>query len=164
MAAEFGHIRVVPDGLLCGCGSQGCWEQYASGRALVRYAKQRANATPENAEILLGARRRHGRGHRGQAHQRRPPGRATRSPIDSFRELARWAGAGLADLASLFDPSAFIVGGGVSDEGELVLDPIRKSFRRWLIGGQWRPHAQVLAAQLGGKAGLVGAADLARQG
>src|SRR6478736_6817537 len=84
--------------------------------------------------------------------------------VDSFRELARWAGAGLADLASLFDPSAFIVGGGVSDEGELVLDPIRKSFRRWLIGGEWRPHAQVLAAQLGGKAGLVGAADLARQG
>ena len=54
VAAEFGHIRMVPDGLLCGCGSQGCWEQYASGRALVRYAKQRANATPENAEILLG--------------------------------------------------------------------------------------------------------------
>lgn len=45
-----------------------------------------------------------------------------------------------------------------------MLDPIRKSFRRWLIGGEWRPHAQVLAAQLGGKAGLVGAADLARQG
>lgn len=54
VAAEFGHIRMVPDGLLCGCGSQGCWEQYASGRALVRYAKQRANATPEAAEVLLG--------------------------------------------------------------------------------------------------------------
>ncbi|CAM5646047.1 N-acetylmannosamine kinase [Streptomyces tendae] len=53
VAAEFGHIRMVPDGLLCGCGSQGCWEQYASGRALVRYAKQRANATPERAEVLL---------------------------------------------------------------------------------------------------------------
>ncbi|MBR7674095.1 ROK family protein, partial [Streptomyces daliensis] len=84
--------------------------------------------------------------------------------IDSFRELARWAGAGLADLASLFDPGAFIVGGGVSDEGDLVLDPIRKSYRRWLVGSRWRPHAEVLAAQLGGKAGMVGVADLARQG
>ncbi|WP_030994524.1 ROK family glucokinase [Streptomyces sp. NRRL F-5630] len=163
VAAEFGHIRVVPDGLLCGCGSQGCWEQYASGRALVRYAKQRAHATPENAEILLGF----GDGtpdgiegkHISQAARQGDP-----VAIDSFRELARWAGAGLADLASLFDPSAFIVGGGVSDEGDLVLDPIRRSFRRWLIGGAWRPHAQVLAAQLGNKAGLVGAADLARQG
>ncbi|MEU6850757.1 ROK family glucokinase [Actinacidiphila alni] len=163
VAAEFGHIRVVPDGLLCGCGSQGCWEQYASGRALVRYAKQRANATPENAEVLLAL----GDGTVDGIEGRHISAAARQGdPVatDSFRELARWAGAGLADLASLFDPSAFIVGGGVSDEGELVLDPIRKSFRRWLIGGEWRPHAQVLAAQLGGKAGLVGAADLARQG
>jgi glucokinase len=163
VAGEFGHIRMVPDGLLCGCGSQGCWEQYASGRALVRYAKQRAVAQPENAELLLSL----GDGtpagieghHISQAARGGDP-----VAIDSFRELARWAGAGLADLASLFDPSAFIVGGGVSDEGELVLDPIRKSFRRWLVGSQYRPHAQVLAARLGGKAGLVGAADLARQG
>ncbi|MFF3456228.1 ROK family glucokinase [Streptomyces sp. NPDC002730] len=163
VAAEFGHIRVVPDGLLCGCGSQGCWEQYASGRALVRYAKQRANATPENAEVLLGLGDGTVEGIEGK-HVSAAARQGDPVAIDSFRELARWAGAGLADLASLFDPSAFIVGGGVSDEGELVLDPIRKSFRRWLIGGKWRPHAQVLAAQLGGKAGLVGAADLARQG
>jgi glucokinase len=163
VAGEFGHVRMVPDGLLCGCGSQGCWEQYASGRALVRYARQRAAATPENAELLLSL----GDG-TPEAIEGKHVSEAARGgdavAVDSFRELARWAGAGLADLASLFDPSAFIVGGGVSDEGELVLDPIRKSFRRWLVGGQYRPHAQVLAAQLGGKAGLVGAADLARQG
>ncbi|WP_329179703.1 MULTISPECIES: ROK family glucokinase [unclassified Streptomyces] len=163
VAAEFGHIRVVPDGLLCGCGSQGCWEQYASGRALVRYAKQRANATPENAETLLALGDGTVEGIEGR-HISAAARQGDPVAVDSFRELARWAGAGLADLASLFDPSAFIVGGGVSDEGELVLDPIRKSFRRWLIGGEWRPHAQVLAARLGGKAGLVGAADLARQG
>ncbi|OII61478.1 MULTISPECIES: ROK family glucokinase [unclassified Streptomyces] len=163
VAAEFGHIRVVPDGLLCGCGSQGCWEQYASGRALVRYARQRANATPENAAILLGLGDGTPEGIQGK-HISDAARQGCPVAVDSFRELARWAGAGLADLASLFDPSAFIVGGGVSDEGELVLDPIRKSFRRWLVGGNYRPQAQVLAAQLGGKAGLVGAADLARQG
>ncbi|MFH8406124.1 ROK family glucokinase [Streptomyces sp. NPDC018019] len=163
VAAEFGHIRVVPDGLLCGCGSQGCWEQYASGRALLRYARQRAFATPENAKVLLSLGDGTSQGIEGR-HISEAARQGDPVAIDSFRELARWAGAGLADLASLFDPSAFIVGGGVSDEGELVLDPIRKSFRRWLVGNQWRPHAQVLAAQLGGKAGLVGAADLARQG
>jgi glucokinase len=162
-AAEFGHIRVVPDGLLCGCGSQGCWEQYASGRALVRYARQRAKATPENARRLLGLGDGTAAGIEGR-HISAAARDGDPVAIDSFRELARWAGAGLADLASLFDPSAFIVGGGVSDEGELVLGPIRKSFRRWLVGAEWRPHAQVLAAQLGGEAGLVGAADLARQG
>ncbi|MDR3036520.1 MAG: ROK family glucokinase [Kitasatospora sp.] len=163
VAAEFGHIRVVPDGLLCGCGSQGCWEQYASGRALVRYAQQRAAATPENAELLLALGDGTPQGIQGR-HVSEAARREDPVAVDSFRELARWAGAGLADLASLFDPSAFIVGGGVSDEGDLVLDPIRKSFRRWLVGSQWRPHAQVLAARLGGRAGLVGAADLARQG
>jgi glucokinase len=163
VAGEFGHIRVVPDGLLCGCGSQGCWEQYASGRALVRYARQRATATPDAAGVLLGLGDGTPEGidgkHVSQAARQGDP-----VAIDSFRELARWAGAGLADLASLFDPSAFIVGGGVSDEGDLVLEPIRKSFRRWLVGSRYRPHAQVVAARLGSRAGLVGAADLARQG
>ncbi|MFI5939689.1 ROK family glucokinase [Streptomyces uncialis] len=163
VAAEFGHIRVVPDGLLCGCGSQGCWEQYASGRALVRYARQRARATPERAGVLLGLGDGTVDGIEGK-HISAAARAGDPVAVDSFRELARWAGAGLADLASLFDPSAFIVGGGVSDEGDLVLDPIRKSFRRWLVGSHWRPHAQVLAARLGNKAGLVGAADLARQG
>ena len=162
VAAEFGHIRMVPDGLLCGCGSQGCWEQYASGRALVRYAKQRANATPENAEILLSLGDGSPDGIEGK-HISMAARQGDPVAVDSYRELARWAGAGLADLASLFDPSAFIVGGGLSDEGELVLDPIRKSYKRWLVGGNWRPVADVIAARLGNEAGLVGAADLARE-
>ncbi|WP_103501724.1 ROK family glucokinase [Streptomyces sp. SM14] len=163
IAGEFGHIRIVPDGLLCGCGSQGCWEQYASGRALVRYARQRASASPDAAAVLLSLGDGTPEGIDGR-HVSAAARQGDPVAIDSFRELARWAGAGLADLASLFDPAAFIVGGGVSDEGDLVLEPIRKSFRRWLVGSRYRPHAQVLAAQLGGRAGLVGAADLARQG
>jgi glucokinase len=162
VAAEFGHIRVVPDGLLCGCGSQGCWEQYASGSALVRYARQRAKATPESAELLLSLGDGTPEGIEGK-HISTAARKGDPVAVDSFRELARWAGSGLADLASLFDPSAFIVGGGLSDEGELLLDPIRKSYRRWLVGGNWRPEAEVIAAQLGNKAGLVGAADLARE-
>lgn len=98
VAAEFGHIRVVPDGLLCGCGSQGCWEQYASGRALVRYAKQRAKATPENATILLGLGDGTPEGIEGK-HISQAARQGCPVAVDAFRELARWAGAGLADLA-----------------------------------------------------------------
>ena len=163
IAGEFGHIRMVPDGLLCGCGNQGCWEQYASGSALVRYAQQRATATPERAVALLALGDGTPEGISGK-HISEAARQGDRVATDAFRELARWAGAGLADLASLFDPGAFIVGGGVSDEGELVLGPIRKSYRRQLVGSRWRPHAEVLAAQLGGGAGMVGVADLARQG
>jgi glucokinase len=162
VAAEFGHMRMVPDGLLCGCGKQGCWEQYASGRALVRYARQRASATPANAELLLSLGDGTPEGIEGK-HISTAARQGDRVSVDSYRELARWVGAGLADLASLFDPEAFIIGGGLSDEGELLLEPVRKSYRRWLVGGGWRPVAEVNAATLGGKAGLVGAADLARQ-
>ncbi|MEU1692929.1 ROK family glucokinase, partial [Streptomyces hirsutus] len=147
VAAEFGHIRMVPDGLLCGCGSQGCWEQYASGRALVRYATQRANATPENAETLLALGDGTPEGIEGK-HVSMAARQGDPVAVDSYRELARWVGAGLADLASLFDPSAFIVGGGLSDEGELLLDPIRKSYKRWLVGGADR------VSVLGGKISL----------
>lgn len=89
VAAEFGHIRVVPDGLLCGCGSQGCWEQYASGRALVRYAKQRANATPENAAVLLGLGDGSVDGIEGK-HISEAARQGDPVAVDSFRELARW--------------------------------------------------------------------------
>ncbi|NYV78986.1 ROK family glucokinase, partial [Streptomyces sp. UH6] len=156
VAAEFGHMRMVPDGLLCGCGKQGCWEQYASGRALVRYARQRASATPANAELLLSLGDGTPEGIEGK-HISTAARQGDRVSVDSYRELARWVGAGLADLASLFDPEAFIIGGGLSDEGELLLEPVRKSYRRWLVGGGWRPVAEVNAATLGGKAGLVGA-------
>ncbi len=129
-------------------------------RARPRPLRQAAGQRhPENAEILLALGNGTPDGIEGKhisvaAHQGNPVA------VDSYRELARWAGARLADLASLFDPSAFIVGGGLSDEGELVLDTIRKSYKRWLVGGNWRPVAEVIAAQLGNEAGLVGAADL----
>ena len=163
VAGEFGHIRVVPDGLQCRCGRQGCWEQYASGSALVRYARQRVAADPENAVRLLRLGDGTPEGVEGQ-HVSKAAQEGDPVAIDSIGELARWAGVGLADLTSLFDPSAFIIGGGVSDAGDVVLEPIRESYRRWLVQARHRPHAQVLAAQLGGRAGLVGAADLARQG
>lgn len=93
VAAEFGHIRVVPDGLLCGCGNQGCWEQYASGRALLRYARQRAFATPENAQILLSLGDGTSEGIQGR-HVSEAARQGDPVAIDSFRELARWAAPG----------------------------------------------------------------------
>ena len=68
------------------------------------------------------------------------------------------------DLAAMLDPGLFVIGGGVADAGDLLLDPARATFGRHLTGGTHRPHAEVRLALLGNEAGLVGAADLARQG
>jgi glucokinase len=79
-----------------------------------------------------------------------------------FEDVGRWLGVGLANLAASFDPGLFIIGGGVSEAGELLLGPAREAFRRQLTGRGFRPEARVVRAQLGNEAGLIGAADLAR--
>ena len=93
---------------------------------------------------------------------RRPPGRATRSRRRPSTQLGHWLGQGLADLAAVLDPECFVLGGGVSEAGALVLDPTIASFEQLLTGRGRRPTAQVVLAQLGNDAGMVGAADLAR--
>jgi glucokinase len=83
--------------------------------------------------------------------------------IELFEEVGRWLGIGLANLAAAFDPGGFVIGGGVSEAGELLIGPAREAYRRQLTGRGFRPEARVLLAQLGNEAGLIGAADLARE-
>jgi glucokinase len=162
LGAEFGHYRVVPDGRRCGCGNRGCWEQYASGRALVREAREIAAVSPTAAARLLELAGGLGVGINGpEIMQAALEGDPT--AIDCFTEVGGWLGQGLADLAAALDPGCFVIGGGVSDAGDLLLGPAREHFARALSGRAYRPLAEIRVAELGPRAGLVGAADLARQ-
>jgi glucokinase len=78
-------------------------------------------------------------------------------------ELGRWLGEGIADIADVLDPAAVVIGGGVSEAGDLLLEPARKAFEAALSAGAHRPHLVIRAAELGNDAGLIGVADLARQ-
>ena len=80
-----------------------------------------------------------------------------------FQTIGGWLGQGLADLAAILDPACFVIGGGVSEAGDLLIDPARAAFERALTGRGHRPFAEIKVAQLGEDAGIVGAADLARQ-
>jgi glucokinase len=82
--------------------------------------------------------------------------------LAAFATVGRWLGQGMADLVAVLDPGCFIIGGGVSEAGELVLRPAREGFERLITGRDVRPVAQVVLAELGNDAGMVGAADLAR--
>jgi glucokinase len=77
-------------------------------------------------------------------------------------EIGHWLGLGIANLAAAFDPGMFVIGGGVSAAGDLLLVSARETFKRQLTGRGYRPEARIVAAQLGNDAGLIGAADLAR--
>lgn len=162
IGGEVGHMRVVPDGHRCGCGNRGCWEQYASGRALVREAREIAAVTPARAARLLELGDGEPEGISGpevtQAAREGDP-----AALECFAVVGRWLGQGFADLAAVLDPGRFVMGGGVSEARELLLTPARVAFRVALTGRGHRPEAEVVLAELGAEAGLVGAADLARR-
>lgn len=161
LAAEIGHVRVVPDGRPCGCGRRGCWEQYASGQALVREARDRAAHDRADAALLLSLGDGTPEGVQG-THVTEAARRGDPVAIAAFQALGRWLGEGLAQLAAVLDPAAFVIGGGVSAAGETLLGPARDAYVANLTGIEHRPIAEIRRAELGNDAGLVGAADLAR--
>ena len=161
IAGEPGHMRVVPGGRQCGCGNHGCWEQYCSGTALVRAAHEIATERPEDGKRLIELADENVEGIDGpvvaRAAQEGDP-----AAIDCFQEIGRWLGQGMADMAAIIDPGRFVIGGGVSDAGDLLLAPARETFAAALTGRGFRPLAEIVPATLGAEAGLIGAADLAR--
>jgi glucokinase len=138
VAAEIGHMRVVPDGILCGCGNRGCWEKYASGTALVREARDQARQGSLIARTLLD---RAG----GDVEAITGPliTEAAREGDQFAREalavLGRWLGEGIASLTAVLDPAVVVIGGGVSEAGDLLLDPVRAHFKANLTGRHYRP-------------------------
>ncbi len=162
IAAEVGHIRLVPDGVPCGCGNRGCLESYASGRALVRRSREEATADPAAAAVVLEEAG-------GSADKITGPlvtaaaQRGDPFAVARFRELGDWLGQGIAVLAAVLDPTVVVVGGGVGEAGELLLEPARRSFEANVTGHGHRPLLQIRESQLGNAGGMVGAADLARR-
>jgi glucokinase len=161
VAAEIGHITMVPYGRRCGCGLQGCWEQYGSGRALVTEAREIARHSPAFASGLLAMAGGDPEAITGEmvtacAQQGDVGG------LHCFDEIGRWIGLGLAQLAAVLDPTLFVLGGGVSAAGDLLRERVEAMFRGNLTGRGHRPVAEVRLAELGWESGMVGAADLAR--
>jgi glucokinase len=81
--------------------------------------------------------------------------------VELLADLGVWIGEGLASVAAILDPELFVLGGGVSEAGALLIDPALSAFRRQLTGRGYRPEARFALATLGNDAGLIGAADLA---
>ena len=154
-AGELGHMIVRAGGLPCPCGSHGCLEMYASGRALVRYAAARAGDPEADPSGELAALQEQGRLTGGAVTRLATAG--DKAALDAVHELARWLGAGLVSVTNTFDPEMIVIGGGVSDLGELLLVPAREVVRK-LAMRPGRDSVRIEAARLGNHAGLVGGA------
>ncbi|HEV2797577.1 MAG TPA: ROK family protein [Nocardioides sp.] len=156
MAGEFGHMQVVPGGQACECGRTGCWEQYSSGNALVRNARTLMAEQPSVLAETSGGR----------------PERVTGPMVtaaaeegdlvarQAFASVGDWLGVGTANLGAALDPEVVVVGGGVSAAGDRLLDPARAALRRTLVGAAHRRIPALVAATLGPRAGMIGAALL----
>jgi len=161
VGAEIGHMRVVPDGILCGCGKHGCFEQYASGSALVREVRAAAGRGSVPAQDLLA--RAGGDPHRITGPLVTEAARdGDQFAIEQLAALGTWLGEGIASLTEILDPAVVVVGGGVSEADELLLDPVRAAFAGQMTDRDFRPRLEIRKARLGNRAGLIGAADLSR--
>ncbi len=157
-AGEVGHMVVDPHGPLCPCGKRGCWERYASGSGLGRLAREAAEAGRSHRLVeLAGGDPRDVRGeHVTQAAAEGEPG--AQAVLEDF---AWWLALGLANLANVFDPDRIVVGGGLITSGEGFLVPTRRAFQSLVEGMEHRPEIPIVSAQLGERAGAVGAAVFA---
>ena len=161
VAAEVGHLEMVHGGHRCGCGLDGCWEQYASGSALVRVARRLARKRRDEATRLLALGDGTPEGVNGK-HITEAAQAGDPVALAAFEEVGIMLGRGMAMLAAVLDPAMFVIGGGVSDAGELLVAPARRAFEDHLTARAHRPLAEVTLATIGNDAGIAGAADLAR--
>lgn len=161
IAGELGHIRLVPNGKLCGCGQHGCLESYGSGSALLKSAKELvASGDPKGARLaqLERAAGQLSGTEVYQAIQERDPG-----ALELLSELGSWIRQAIGSLVAVLDPEIVVIGGGVSAAGDLLLNPIREAYLEHLPARGFRPELKIVAAEFVNDAGVVGAADLVRQ-
>lgn len=154
-AAEIGHIIVEPGGPQCGCGNVGCWEQVASGRALDRAAEEAARRDPASA---IAAR---AEGHPTGRDVSEAAGDGDPAALTIIEEVGRRLGEGIAGLVNVLDSEAVLVGGGVAEIGEPLLGPARRAFVEAMEAPEHRPEVPLVQAELGNRAGAIGAALLA---
>lgn len=149
-AGEIGHIVVQAGGRLCACGRHGCWEQYASGTALGRMAREAGDvAWPVTGHDSIDVRR------AAEAGDERAMG-----IVDDF---SRWVALGVASLVHTFDPQVVVIGGGVAHRADIVRRAVERWIGEYLYASHVRRPPKVVLAEHGEDAGALGAAFLDEQ-
>ena len=155
LAAELGHITVLPDGPLCGCGQQGHLEALASGPSIARWV------TGEITEGVLSSLSK-----LTVVTTQFVAEAAKSGDILAVRALNRagtFIGQALADILHIFNPTIVIIGGGVSQSGALLMDPIQTAMQYHVMNAHYLDNLTLTTAALGDDTGLLGALALARQ-
>ena len=156
LAGEMGHITVLPDGPMCGCGKKGHFEALASGTAIARWTKnelERGVKSSLSKDKTITSRTVAAAAQKGD-----------HLAIEAFDRAGHYLGMVLADFLHLFNPTTVILGGGVSQTGDLLLVPAQKALQSFILHPQYLANFSLTRASLGDEAGLIGALVLARSG
>ncbi len=158
--AELGHIVISVDGRPCNCGRHGCWEAYSSATALIRMTTEKLEeCRAQGRETLLeDLVEEHGKVSGRTAFM------AMRAGDDAGREVVeeyiKYLASGLASIINIFQPEILSLGGGVSGEGQYLLDMLVPAIREQTYGGEYVKATEIKIATLKNDAGLIGAACL----
>lgn len=152
--AELGHTLLVLNGAPCTCGRRGCWEAYASATALIRQAIAAAKAHPDSQLARISPEEITGRTVFACADQ----GDATAQAV--IDQYCVYIAAGCTDLVNALAPEMLLLGGGISQQGERILQPIRNYVADNCFGQHEGAIPIIRTAQLGNEAGIIGAAAL----
>ena len=156
--SEFGHTVLVSGGVQCGCGRKGCFEQYASATALARMTREAAEANPDS--LLNKVKEDFGEWNAQIAFVAMKQGdKVAAQVIDSYTDFLA---DGLANAINAFMPEVLIVGGGVCNEGDPLLIPMREKTMSRPYFGPGVPKTRIALAQMGNDAGIVGAAMMGK--
>ena len=156
--AELGHIMLMHGGEPCSCGRRGCWEAYASATALIRQTKRAMEAHPESYMNKIATLDKvSGRTAFIAAKEGDEAGQAV---VDKY---IQYIGEGLVEISNIFRPEILIIGGGICNEGEYLLKPLREFLRKHSYGGDLHPAQKLETAALGNDAGIIGAAFLGKK-
>jgi glucokinase len=156
-AGEPGHMVVDPNGPPCPCGRRGCWERFASGSGLARLARDAAAGGRLDSVLdLVGGHEELVQGEHVTSAARQGDAAAL-AVLDDF---AWWIGLGLANLTNILDPSTIVIGGGLVEAADLLLPRVELALAELVMAGEERRLPPVVAAQLGERAGAIGAALL----
>jgi glucokinase len=156
-AGEIGHMTLLPNGPLCGCGNRGCLEALASGTAIAREARERVSRGVPTLIAELA------NGDLTQISAKLVAQAADEGDIDAqeiLHEAMGYLGVGVANLVNLFNPEIIVIGGGLTNMGERLFDPVRRMIDRRAFPTSARA-VEVRPAELGGDVGVLGAAAVA---
>lgn len=158
-AGEIGHIRLMMNGEKCSCGREGCWECYASATALIRDSKRAAINNPDSL-LAKNIEENGGRSNGKLVFDTAKKGDKTaKEVIDNY---IRYISEGIIDMINIFQPSVIAIGGGISRQGDNLLNPIKEYIKGKPYGDSFITPCKITVAKLGNDAGIVGAAFLGK--